>query len=398
MTSVSAALSSSVVSATGVSYTVSFTVPTGGVITNNGKIKLTFPAGFNVASAGAGTLTGIDGTVVASVSGQDVTLTRQNNGTNSTAGVKSVVITGIVNHATATDTYTITGTTQTSANNLLATAATAAYLINPAAISALTCEVSGQSDAVWLRWTTPLGTTGGYEVKYELGSSITYGSATTFTQSWASGTVATSQQQLLTGLTNAQYTFAIKAKGANTSLSAISNTPNCTLATSSSSSAIEKIAPAIQVTSPTMGSTVQSGKDLKVTGTAKDTGGSSVQKVEVSVNGGNWVLAKISGADDLSNVTWEYTIPAASVPQGEISIKVRGTDWVNNVSASTTITVTGGTVTTTTTPTTTTTTPTTTVAPQTQAELKASLETQLKDLLIKLIELLTAEINRQLGL
>ena len=328
LTSVSATLSSSVVSATGVSYTVSFTVPTGGVITKNGKIKVTFPAGFNVASAGAGALTGIDGTVVASVSGQDVTLTRQNDGTNSTAGAKSVIITGVVNHATATDTYTLTATTQISTAALLATAATSAYSINPAAISALTCEVSGQSDAVWLRWTTPTGTTGGYEVKYQQGSSITYGSASTFSQSWTSGTVGSSQQQLLSGLSNTQYTFAIKAKGANTSISAISNTPNCTLVTSSSASIIEKIAPTTQVTNPTVNSTLPPNKPYTIKGSSIDKGGSSVKKVEVSVDGTAWNEASITAADG-ENRIWEYIWKHPSPDTKKIM--VRATDWVGNV-------------------------------------------------------------------
>ena len=396
LTSVSTALSSAVVSATGTSYTVSFTVPAGGVITKDGKIKVTFPAGFNVASAGAGALTGIDGTVVASVSGQDVTLTRQNDGTNSTAGAKSVVITGVVNHATATDTYTLTATTQTSASALLATAATSAFSINPAAVSNLTCEVSGQSDAVWLRWTVPTGATGGYEVKYQQGSSITYGSATTFSQTWSNGTVGTSQQQLLSGLSNTQYTFAIKAKGANTSISAVSNTPSCTLVTSSSSSILEKIAPTTQVTNPATNSTLPPNKPYTIKGTSLDKGGSSVKMVEVSIdNGTTWDMATIVNSDD-ENRIWEYVWKKPSPDTKKIM--VRATDWVGNVETPVTINVTvaekaSG-------PIVVATTPAASVTPGTPAEkeaLIANLKSQLVILLQKVIELLLAQIQSQTG-
>src|SRR3989344_3069736 len=80
-------------------YTVNFTVPAGGVIPRNGKILVTFPAGFNVANATAGALTGIDGTVVLGVNGQVFTLTRQADGTNSLTGAKSVVINTVTNPA-----------------------------------------------------------------------------------------------------------------------------------------------------------------------------------------------------------------------------------------------------------------------------------------------------------
>jgi hypothetical protein len=329
LTGVSATLSNNVVSSTNVSYTVNFTVPTGGVIPKNGKIKVTFPAGFNVAGAGAGTPTGIDGTVTASVAGQDVTLTRNNDGTNSTAGAKAVVITGITNHATADSTYTFNVTTHTSASDLLATAASSAFSVNPAAITNLTCEPSGQGGAVWLRWTVPAGTSGGYEMKYQQGNSITYGSATAFTQTWPAGTVGTAQQQLLTGLNpNTQYTFAAKAKGAGSSISAISSlTPTC-YAPGGAHVAADSTAPVTRITSPAFNSTVAAGKPLLIKGTSLDSGGSSVQKVEVSLDGGNnWNLATVTDNVD-GNIIWQYTW--ANAQAGKVTIMARATDWVGN--------------------------------------------------------------------
>lgn len=398
LTSVSATLSNAVVSTASVTYTVNFTVPTGGVITKNGKIKVTFPAGFNVASAGAGTLTGIDGTVTAAVSGQDVTLTRQNDGTNSTAGAKAVQITGVTNHATATDTYTVTATTQTSASDLLATAASAAYLVNPAAISTLTCEASGQGGAVWLRWTVPTGTTGAYESKYQQGNSITYGSASTFTQTWANGTVGVAQQQLLTGLNpNTQYTFAMKAKGAGTSISAVSTTTPICYAPGAAPAVIDTKAPVTQIASPAKGSTVSANEPLVIKGSSMDQGGSSVQYVEVSLdNGTTWNKADITVADD-GNRVWQYTWAKPSA--GSQKIWIRATDWVGNTETPVelSLTVSSGTVTTTPTTPVTPTTPAAPTTPESKAALIASLENQLKTLLTQLIALLTAQIQAQLA-
>ncbi len=265
-------------------------------------------------------------------------------------------------------------------------------LAAPDPVQDITCSNGGQAGALWLQWKVPTGADS-YEVRYSTDpiSDSNYSSATAYTQSWAAGTVGTYKQELMIGLPiYGNYYFAMKAKDTLLDLSSLSATNSYCTVPSTGSSKMDYTPPIFQVTSPTINSTVQSGQDLKVTGTAKDEGGSSVQKVEISVNSGAWLESKITGSDSASNITWEYTIPATSVFQGEISIKVRATDWVNNVSGSTNITVTGGNLTVT--PTAPTTAPTTTI-PQTTEELKAQLETQLKALMAKLIELLIAQIN-----
>ena len=330
LTSVSAVPSNFIASATGVNYTVNFTVPAGGVIPANGRIVITFPTGFIVTSAGAGTLTDINGTVIATVSGQDVVLTRSDGATNSLAGTKSVVITGITNHAIAT-TYTVTVTTRTSAGNLLATALSSTFSVNPAAIANLTCESSGQAGAVWLRWTTPAGTPASYEVRYQQGNSITYDSATVFAQSWAlPGAVGTIQQQLLTGLNpNTQYTFAMRAIGGNSTISAVSSpNPTC-FAPASARPNPDAVPPTSHITSPVANSNVLAGQPLTVRGTAIDAGGSSVQRVEISFDGGvTWNLSRI--VDNVQgNLVWEFTWQNPVV--GARTIRTRAYDWAGNI-------------------------------------------------------------------
>jgi len=157
-----------------------------------------------------------------------------------------------------------------------------------------------------------------------------FNAGTTVTQSWAIGTKAAAKQELITGLNpNTRYYFAIKSGGFGPTTSAIS-TPAATtcLAPASAPVSADTTAPNTQITTPAAGSTVQAGQALKITGTALDTGGSSVQKVEVSLDGGiTWNAADVTSIDE-SNVIWEYTW--ANAQAGKVNIKARATDWTNN--------------------------------------------------------------------
>lgn len=90
-----------------VNVTASFT--TAGSIPVDGKIKITFPGGYNISGVNSGNCSTMDGGFMFSVSGQTVTLTRQSNGTIQTAAAESCTITGVTNpsSAGATGTYTI---------------------------------------------------------------------------------------------------------------------------------------------------------------------------------------------------------------------------------------------------------------------------------------------------
>ena len=97
-------------------YYVIFTTAT--IIPTDGKIKITFPAGYNVSLATFGAWSGIDGNKTVSVNGQVVTVTRTGGGTASAAGYKYIRFTNITNPVTA-GSYTVTvETTDTSDGNL----------------------------------------------------------------------------------------------------------------------------------------------------------------------------------------------------------------------------------------------------------------------------------------
>lgn len=103
--------------------TVSFT--TINSLANNGKIKVTFPSGFNVANAASGTCSSMDGSFATSVSGQVVTLTRS-GGSSESAGAQTCTISGIINptNVGAGGTYTIATTNSADATHDQDTAVT----------------------------------------------------------------------------------------------------------------------------------------------------------------------------------------------------------------------------------------------------------------------------------
>jgi len=329
---------SSLVAGASSNHSVVFTTVTSTAVKS---VDITFPSGFNISAAELGAYTSVnsEATPVLSTAGQVATVTFGTASAVATA-TYTIVINTITNTSTSGNATVTVETKDASSATIDGPTASAVFLIAPAAIANLTCEPSGQAGAVWLRWTVPVGTSAGYETKYQQGNTITYDSATSFTQTWSSGTVATAQQQLLTGLNpNTQYTFAAKALGANNSISAISSlTPIC-YAPGGVRVTADSTAPTTRITSPAFNSTVNAGEALVIKGTSLDAGGSSVQKIEVSLDGGkNWNLATVTENVD-GNLIWQYTW--ANAQAGNVTIMARGTDWVGNVeSPGTSITVT----------------------------------------------------------
>ncbi len=91
----------------------------------------------------------------------------------------------------------------------------------------------------------------------------------------------------------------------------------------------DKADPTGAITAPGADAFVKS-TSLNITGTAADTGGSGIDKVEVSINGGAWKAAT-------GTATWTY---AATLTKGANAIRARITDKVGNI-----LVITGNTIT-----------------------------------------------------
>ncbi|GIF05164.1 DUF4082 domain-containing protein [Actinoplanes siamensis] len=96
----------------------------------------------------------------------------------------------------------------------------------------------------------------------------------------------------------------------------------------------DRTGPGIAVTAPAAGTTVPKLSPITVTGTAADTGGGQLARVEVSTDGGStW-----NAATGLGNWTYTWT----PVTEGPAAIKVRGIDDSVNFGTTTTVNVTVG--------------------------------------------------------
>lgn len=129
----------------------------------NGKIVITFPADFNVSAVGTTATFGgavpFDGTGSVSVSGQTVTVTRS-GGSASTAGAKTVVLSNVVNPATArlsSGSFAIS--TTNGSGGVIDEGGATGPAIAPAALTSLSTTVAmpevGETGSVSFAFTTP---------------------------------------------------------------------------------------------------------------------------------------------------------------------------------------------------------------------------------------------------
>jgi hypothetical protein len=195
-------------------------------------------------------------------------------------------------------------------------------------ISDLTCRQDVSAGAVWLSWTVPSGiaSSNAYEVRYIQGNTMHWENAISFSQNWSSGTPGTKKQELVTGLNpGTQYTFAIKWKDSAGNWSNPSNSATCIAPFPQN---LDKIPPKSVIEKPKSGDQFFEGEDIKIEGWAKDEGGSSVQKVEISFDGKNWQNATPVKVED-GKLYFEYLWQKPKV--GEYQIFSRATDWMDNV-------------------------------------------------------------------
>jgi len=196
--------------------------------------------------------------------------------------------------------------------------------VAPNPISDLQCVFSGMPGAVWLTWTPPAGAAS-YNVRYALSgiSESDYNLTYQFSQNWQ-GSANSGLVDYLTS--NRTWFFAMKSINAGGETSGISNVVWCFVPTTTTPTITP---PTSQITDPAEGAAIAVGKDYLIKGQSADSGGSSVQKVEISLDGGKtWSLATPKERIG-AGFTFEYllTNPAA----GTYNIKTRATDWMRNI-------------------------------------------------------------------
>lgn len=116
LTNVSNTVTDTQASAT-TTHQINFTTYTS--IPADGKIIITFPAGFNVTSTSFNSWSGLDGSQTISTSSQTITVTRNGAGTASAAGVKYIKLDNIVNNSSTSTSYSVIIETQDSTGTTL---------------------------------------------------------------------------------------------------------------------------------------------------------------------------------------------------------------------------------------------------------------------------------------
>ncbi|MCK4520276.1 hypothetical protein KAT95_00170 [Candidatus Parcubacteria bacterium] len=194
----------------------------------------------------------------------------------------------------------------------------------PSAITGLRCIEGKVNNGVWLRWVIPSNSPTSWEVKYSLSNinASNYSQATEFSQNWEAETT----QAIVYGLPDdATLFFAMKAIN-NDGSSGISNIVRCYVVELDENK--DEEAPVSLITNLEQDQEILAEQDFTIQGQSTDTGGSSVQKVEISFdNGETWVLANPKTSIE-TGFTWEYVWEDPA--QGDYNIKTRAIDWWNN--------------------------------------------------------------------
>jgi len=207
---------------------------------------------------------------------------------------------------------------------ILVSAANFAKAQPPSAITNLDCVFSGMPGAVWLTWTPPAGANS-YDVRYALSPIIpdNYYLAYQYPQNWP----GSANKGLVEHLTeNKNWFFAMKAIDGGIP-SEISNVVWCFVPII----IVQKdtTPPTSLITDPKDGATILASKDYIIKGESSDTGGSSVQKVEISFDDSKtWFLVKPIEENKNRGFSWSFVWSNPKV--GSYTIKTRATDWWDN--------------------------------------------------------------------
>jgi hypothetical protein len=194
----------------------------------------------------------------------------------------------------------------------------------PTAISDLKCTYAESSGAVWLTWTPP-SDIATYQVRRAQSGldESNFSIAIPVNQLWP-GTASRGLAENLTQ--NTTWFFAIKSVNATSEVSAISNNAWCFVP---SFAARVWVKPVSQITDPMPGTVLSAGANYTIRGVSTADKGTSIQKIEISLDGGMTWREAVGKISDAERLTFEYVW--TNMTAGTYNIKVRATDWMNNV-------------------------------------------------------------------
>ena len=193
----------------------------------------------------------------------------------------------------------------------------------------LKCQPAETAGAIWLSWTVPLNitSTNPYQLKYAQGNSIHEETALTYNQNWLPGTPGASKRELVRGLNpGTEFTFALKWKNEAGDWSALSNAKTCIAPTLTKA---DNLAPEFEITNLKSGDTIFENENFQIEGWAKDIGGSSVKRMEISFDKKKWEKT-FSVKNVEGKIYWQYLWKNPKI--GEYKIFFRAEDWMDNIS------------------------------------------------------------------
>jgi len=195
----------------------------------NGKLAVTFPAGFDVSSASFVTATGVDGTMGASVAGQTVTLTRSGGTTTGPGTLVSVTLGGVTNPPVSGTTGTYDLSTTTSTGTTIDHGTAPGTTLSPGALSSASVTpdttVSGATGNVVIGFTMTNAwpSTGKLVVVFPPGFDVS--SASFVTASGVDGTMGVSVSGLTLTLTRSGGTATGPGATVSITVGGITNPP-----------------------------------------------------------------------------------------------------------------------------------------------------------------------------
>lgn len=346
-----------VAGATG-AVTITFTTTT--TIPANGKIKITFPSGFDVSGATGAACSTMDGTFGApGVAAQVVTLTRLNDGSPQTAAVETCTFSGIRNPQVSgsTGVYGIE-TTDSSDVQLDVDAAVAADTITPGALTSTNVQPASTkiftTGTVTISFTmaNPLENNGYVKIDFPAAFNVSGANSGTcstmdggFTTSVALQSVsiirnaagtsepAGAQTCTLSGIRNpvtagSGGTYSIETDNSSNAIHdrdlAVAADNFSTTSSSSSSATTVAATYSVTVSAPAATAVFMPGDDVAIAWSTGGTGAISAINLSYSTDGGvSWASIVTGTANDGA-----YTWTAPNISAQNVTIRAEGTDLV----------------------------------------------------------------------